>query len=166
MIEILEPGAVSSHPSGPHYVLTADHHALEDADGNTRIALDREALLAWLAQDPADKLRIEAVALIANNAGVTFLNGRWVAGERRPTMLFHAVAAQARAGDGNAFYDLQPHHAARIFGHERDYPGMNGSYAIIESHLKELLVLHGLVPNMERIKSEFCRTCHQTTTTH
>lgn len=159
VIEILKATAVSSHPSGPHYILAADHHALEDADGNTRIALDREALLAWLAQDPSDKLRIEAVALIANNAGVTFLNGRWVGGERRPALLFHAVASQERSGDGKLFYDLRPHHAARIFGHARDFPGMPGSYATIEQHLVELLALHGIEPNMERIKAEFCPTC-------
>lgn len=166
MIEILDPNAVSSHPNGPHFLLTSQDRAREDAEGNTRIALSRKKMLGWLAQDPNDRLRIEAVALISNNAGLTFLNGRWLAGERQPAMLFSAVTQRVAAGDGTKFFDLQPIHACRIFGHERDFPGLSGSYATIESHLKELLALHGLVPNMERIKPEFCRTCTQSVTIH
>lgn len=158
MIEILKSGALSSHPKGPHFVLTDDAHVHETADGENHIAIDLPAMLKWLESD-LDPLRIEAFALVSNNAGLTFLHSRFVAGERELAMLFQVNAKPVTAGDGTLFHDLCPLHPARIMGHKRDFPGKPGSYPAIERHLTELLALHGLRPNLDRINADFCVNC-------
>lgn len=158
MIEILKSGALSSHPKGPHFVLTDDSHVHETADGENHIALDLPAMLKWLEPDP-DPLRIEALALLSNNAGLPFLHSRFVAGERELAMLFQVHVQPLTAGDGTQFHDLCPIHPARIMGHKRDFPAKQGSYPAIERHLTELLALHGLRPNLDRINADFCGNC-------
>ncbi len=160
MIEILKSGALSSHPKGPHFILTDDAHVRETADGESHISIDLPAMLKWLEEtDPEKSMYIEAFALLSNNAGLIFLHGRWLQGERELAMLFQVQAAPLTAGDGQKFHDLCPLHPARILGLKRDFPAKPGSYQEIESHLIELLALHGLRPNMDRINTEFCTNC-------
>lgn len=139
-----------AHPRGPHFTLLSNEYLTEDKDGNDSIKMPLDLFLAYLNEEPSDKIRHEAVALVTNNNGMTLVyHAR--PGPQHTVQSAWQAAAPVVHPDGSLKMELA--HVARILA-QNPFPE-------VKAQITELLQRMNIVANLERLSREFCKNCRQ-----
>ncbi len=137
-----------TNPNGPHFTLTNLGHLFEDENGEDAFELPLQKMVEYLLENPFDKDRIEAIALISNNNGMALMHHLLGSGETSVDRLFSSNGPLIHKGNK---IDFNLERLAIVLA--------RNPYPEVKKHIINFITQIGLKPNLERIQQEFCVNC-------